>query len=75
METLQDIEYKYISDIVKFFCKSYVELYGPNKPNAIKDLIMKQLDNRLIKSSLINNYAVSTNILSTIERRDLVFSK
>ena len=47
-------------------------MYGPNKPNAIKDLIMKQLENRLLKSSLINNYAVSTNILPTIERRDLV---
>ena len=33
---------------------------------------MKQLENRLLKSSLINNYGVSTNILSTIERRDLV---
>ena len=72
METLQDIECKYISDIVKFFCKSYVELYGPNKPNAIKDLIMKQLENKLLKTDLINNYMVSTNILSTIERRDLV---
>ena len=72
METLQDIEYRYISDIVKFFCKSYVELYGPNKPNAIKDLIMKQLENKLLKTDLINNYGVSTNILSTIERRDLV---
>ena len=72
METLQDIEYRYISDIVKLFCKSYVELYGPNKPNAIKDLIMKQIENKLLKTDLINNYGVSTNILSTIERRDLI---
>jgi hypothetical protein len=72
METLQDIEYKYISDIVKFFCKSYVELVLYNKPNSIQELIMKQLDNRLVKSSIVNDYRVSTNILSTIERRDLV---
>ena len=83
METLQDIEYKYISDIVKFFCKLYVELYALYNPitkninpiyfnAAIQELITKQLDNRLMKSSIVNDYRVSTNILSTIERRDLV---
>ena len=72
MKSLSEIELNYIRDIIGFFCEQYTTMYI-NKPILeIKNLISKQINDRLVTTHLILDYKVDVNIYPKDEMRDSI---
>jgi len=73
MKTLLEIECEYINGVILFFCEKYTSMYV-NKPLSfeIKNLISKQINDRLLTTNLIIDYKVQVNIHPKDEMRDSI---
>ena len=73
MKSLLEIELDYIRDIIEYFCKYYTTRYI-NKPQSleIKNLISKQINDRLVTTHLIVDYKVDVNIYPKDEMRESI---
>lgn len=73
MKNLEEIESKYISDVILFFCREYTTIYA-NKISIenISNRISKQINDRLLTKNLIIDYKVQVNIHPKDEMRDSI---
>lgn len=72
MKSLSEIELDYVRSIIEFFCREYPIHVKFNKTGyeaELKELISKQIQNRLVNSNLIKNYKVEINVYPKDERR------
>ena len=75
MKNLAEIELDYVRNIIEFFCREYpihvkFDKYSGYKQAEIKELISKQIKNRLVNSNLIKDYKVNINVYPKDERRN-----
>lgn len=68
---LQEIEKNYIEDIVNFFCKEGVMFLNKRKDYEtglkLQEFISRQIENRLVKTSIITNYRVMVELNGSVE--------
>jgi hypothetical protein len=82
MSKLIDIEKRYATELVEFFCKGYQEMYegtsisvsGKNRLVLI-GFIEKQIQSRLVNTGLVRNYLVRIDELNKSELRDLTIKE
>ncbi len=80
MKTLLEIEDEYINGVILFFCEKYTTMYVNKPPSlelyrqqlCIKNLISKQINDRLLTTNLIIDYKVQVNIHQKDEMRDSI---
>ena len=58
MKTLAEIELDYVRNTIEFFCREYpihtkFDKYSGYKQSELKELISKQIKNRLVNSNLL----------------------
>ena len=74
MKTLAEIELDYVRNIIEFFCIEYPNHIKFNKSGyklaELRELISKQIQNRLVESNLIKDYKVEINVYPKDERRN-----
>jgi hypothetical protein len=75
MKTLAEIELDYVRNIIEFFCREYpihvkFNKYSEYKQSELKELISKQIQNRLVNSNLLRNYKVQINVHPKDEKRN-----
>ena len=74
MKALAEIELDYVRNIIEFFCREYPIHIKFNKNSGykaeLKELISKQIQNRLVSSNLLKDYKVEINIYPKDERRN-----
>lgn len=75
MKSLAEIELDYVRDIIEFFCREYpihvkFDKNSGYKQAEIRELISKQIQNRLVHSNLLKNYKVQINVYPKDERRN-----
>ncbi len=71
-KTLFEIEKEYTVEIIKFFKKEYCLHKRGRKKEDIISLMSGQLEKRLFKTGLINNYRVDVILYPKDERRDVI---
>ena len=74
-KTLVEIELDYARNIIEFFCREYprqikFNKYSEYKQSELKELISKQIQNRLVNSNLLRNYKVEINVHPKDEKRN-----
>ena len=75
MKTLEEIELDYVRNIIEFFCREYpihtkFDKYSGYKQSELKELISKQIKNRLVNSNLLKDYKVEINVHPKDEKRN-----
>ena len=75
MKTLAEIELDYVRNVIEFFCREYprqikFNKYSEYKQSELKELISKQIQNRLVNSNLLRNYKVEINVYPVSEKRN-----
>ena len=74
MKTLAEIELDYVRNIIEFFCREYPIHIKFNKSGykqaELRELISKQIQNRLVNSNLIKDYKVQIDVYPKDERRN-----
>ena len=74
MKTLAEIELDYVRNIIEFFCREYLAKLPFNKSGyklaELRELISKQIKNRLVNSNLIKDYKVEINVYPKDEKRN-----
>ena len=74
-KTLVEIELDYARNIIEFFCREYprqikFNKYSEYKQSELKELISKQIQNRLVSSNLLRDYKVQINVHPKDEKRN-----
>jgi len=86
MKTLDEIELEYVRNTIGFFCREYTASFPLGlitgtelhinfdkwlyKQSEIKELISKQIQNRLVNSNLLKDYKVQINVHPKDEKRN-----
>jgi hypothetical protein len=74
MKTLAEIELDYVRNVIEFFCREYPLHINFDKwslkQSELKELISKQIQNRLVNSNLLKDYKVEINIYPKDEKRN-----
>ena len=86
MKTLDEIELDYVRNTIGFFCREYTASFPLGlitgtelhinfdkwlyKQSEIKELISKQIQNRLVNSNLLKDYKVQINVHPKDEKRN-----
>lgn len=75
MKTLSEIELDYVRNIIEFFCKQYARQIKFNKhseykQSELKELISKQIENRLVSSNILKDYKIQINVYPKDEKRN-----
>ena len=70
---LIDIEKRYATELVEFFCKEYQKMYKNRL--VLIGFIEKQIQSRLVDTGLIRNYLVRIDELNKSELRDLTIKE
>ena len=74
MKTLAEIELDYVRNIIEFFCIEYPNHIKFNKSGykqaELRELISKQIQNRLVSSNLLKDYKVQINVYPKDEKRN-----
>ena len=75
MKTLSEIELEYVRNIIEFFCREYpihirFNKHSGYKQSELRELISKQIHNRLVNSNLLKDYKVQINVHPKDERRN-----
>jgi hypothetical protein len=75
MKNLEEIELDYVRNIIEFFCREYpihirLDKHSGYKKAELKDLISRQIHNRLVSSNLLKDYKVEINVHPKDEKRN-----
>ena len=74
MKTLDEIELEYVRNTIGFFCREYPLHINFDKwfhkQSELKELIYKQIQNRLVNSNLLKDYKVQINVHPKDEKRN-----
>lgn len=75
MKSLAEIELDYVRNIIEFFCREYpihikFDKNSGYKQAELRELISKQIQNRLVSSNLLKDYKVQINVYPKDEKRN-----
>ena len=74
-KNLAEIELDYVRNIIEFFCRQYprqikFNKYSEYKHSELKELISKQIQNRLVSSNILKDYKIQINVYPKDEKRN-----
>lgn len=72
-KNLAEIELDYVRNIIEFFCRQYqikFNKYSEYKQSELKELISKQIENRLVSSNILKDYKIQINVYPKDEKRN-----